>query len=544
MGDYYPAWKARLILRIDEMGDTKSLDDKLPSKTKLKTQVKGTGDTSDNLDVVTDPDSPPGVTRYLLQPKAPKASGGQQSCVTSSDDRTFEIEVMPRKVSWKVESAREAETLKVDLQFVDLPLDPRVIRSCGIKFYLGTITPEEFAQAQSTGKGLPLLPDSHTWPDGVTRESIRFSGWVDEWNVEWAEDEPPMVSLECRDNTKLMISQESAPQLTIGQKEPIDKAIAKYLSNYPQFAGLSVEYRPNTDTPPKLESILSPTAFKPKLGVSPSKGGDAKLSVWDFLTDIVGSIGHLIRVEGNVIVVQRVRTFTTRAYIPRSDDPYQQRTVDGLALPRRAMIYGQNLQSLKIARKYSKGIPTNVEVRCYNPARKNTIVARWPNKGESIANPVNPGDGAGDHSVHVVRMTGVIDAATLKTIAQSTYEVLGRTEMSLHLKTKALSSFGGGNADPDLFYLLPGDGVDLMVAHGGVDLPYANSEQSARALLESAGFSGKFVDVYTKAYGSQGFQSTFISRGIQVDCDSSEGVSIDIELVNYLEIRVDKDPNG
>jgi hypothetical protein len=136
-------------------------------------------------------------------------------------------------------------------------------------------------------------------------------------------------------------------------------------------------------------------------------------------------------------------------------------------------------------------------------------------------------------------MTAVIDEKTLKIAAQSYYETMGRGEFSVHARTKSLASFGGGNADPDLLFLRPGDSVDLMVHHGTDDLPLANSNERARALLKAAGYEGKFADAYCQAYANQGFQNTFLTRGLQIDCDADDGVQLDIELVNYLEARVD-----
>jgi hypothetical protein len=564
MPDFYPAWKVRLTVRLEEYADS-SLGS--PTKKKLITQLKGKKASRDSaLQVGRDPSPnvPAGATRWLLSPKGTTADK-PQDVQQSADNLTFRLgALIPKKMNWKANGIREADQLSFDLRFIDAPFDPRCLRSVAIEAYLGCVSPEEHVKGLTgevrTSAGgtatdaepLNVVPDTYTDSRGQRRTNLRFQGWADTWEVEWSDDGEPFVHVECRDNTTLMIDQDVAPQLAIDEQKGIDEAIATYLSNYPQYAGLSVEYRPSSGEVPKLGAALGKTAFKPKLGLTPSKNGgatgDAKLSVWDYLTDVCGAIGHICKVEGTVMVVQRARTATSHGGGQRPTDPFGERNHDGVQMPRRTLIYGRNLSSMKIGRKYSRSVPQVIEVRCYNGKRKNTMVVRYPEHQAAAITPALPGDDRTEHRVHVVRVSGIEDEKSLRVVAQSYYEAFGRRELSIHLKTNDLGSYGGGNSDPDLLDMQPGDQVDVLIHRDSENEPSTVTtteakllvQQSAVRMLQAAGYAGDFAAAYAKTYAAIGYQTTFVVRNFSFDCDIEDGVTGDIEVCNYVAIRAEQ----
>src|SRR5690606_32728987 len=199
------------------------------------------------------------------------------------------------------------------------------------------------------------------------------------------------------------------------------------------------------------------------VGPSTAKGGDNKLSCWDYITDVVGSIGLTVRMHGIVIVIQRARTLYADKFAGRDEDPFKGRTLpSGRVLPRRLFIYGQNILDMRGSRNFTKFAPTNVEVRCYNPKRKKTLIARYPTFVEARQKVLMPGETA-DQKFTVVRITGISDEETLRVIAQTAYETIGRRELEFEINTKNLASFGGGNLDPDVLDAQEGDAIDIEV---------------------------------------------------------------------------------
>lgn len=541
---YYPSAKVRLAIRFEDYGSR--LLPAPPSKKPLT--LRGAG--KDPQLMVSESG---GV--WKLKPKGGK-SGSPQEQVSSTDNFTRDIGgVIPVSASLRMQGLRDGNKLSVELRYSDFPIDPRAVRACAIEFYLGTITPDNFRRGiegglspgeSSTGNGngepLHVVPDTYIDSAGRTRTNLRFQGWVDDIETEFPEDDEPIVRLECSDNSRLLVDQVAPPGLTIDGGKPIDEAVANYLANFAQFAGLAVEYRPAGVPVPKLTDALAKTAFRPNLGPAPAKGGDSKLSTWDYIVDVCGALGHIAYFDGTSVVIQLPHTKYSNRYSTRSDDPFTGRVLpSGRELKNRLLVYGRNVSSMNIRRRFTKQVPTNIEVRCYNGERKKTLVARYPIKGDRVLR-APPGNST-DEKWQVVRVQGIKDDKTLRLIAQTYYETQGRNEVQVRVQTTNLASYGGGNNDPDLLDLKPGDAVDvgidrdMIFAAGAVE---EGTTSDAELFLRKIGYSPDFARTYATAVNNIGMPKTFRARSLQVDWSTDEGARLDIELINYIEVRADK----
>lgn len=551
---YYPAAKLRLIIRFDEFGQAS----RLPAAPKKTTKnLNGVKDDRADLVPIQDPQAPEGVKRYVLVPAGQTTAQPGTEQKTSTDNLTFDVTLIPKDMDVGINGIRTADTMNATFRYPDIPIDPRVVRSCAVEAFVGTLTPQEFqagVQGQlraGTGEPLCMVPDTYLGPDGKQRSNSRFKGWVDKWTVEWTDKGEATVRIECRDNTELLLEQERPPKLVLDMNKGIDEAIALYLSHFPQMQGLSIQYYPAGDTPPKLKDVLQGTAYRPQLGPPPAKGGGAgtgqKISVWDYLTDVVGSIGHVIRVDGTVLYVQSVRSLTTRAIVRRPDDPFIGRTLaTGTQIDYRRFIYGRNIQEMRISRNFSSNTPTNVEVRCYNGAQKKVLVARFPLPDDRLKYAI-PGDAQPDQKWTVYRVSGIGDNGTLRVVAQSIYESLGRNELSVEVKTRNLASFGGGNLDPDILDMKAGDTFEILVNRD--DVESATLTRLERSLtsyqlnaeqMKARGFSSEFSDAYAKAYTDAGFLTQFRLKTFKIGWSTDGGVDLSLQGVNYIEARSDK----
>ena len=524
---YYPLCKVRLIVRFDEFSDEPSA---VPPK-KPASMRKGQKDKGQVLDYILDPDAPSGVTRYVLSGR-----GQTEAQEASADNRTHVIEgIIPVSATLERNTYKEADTLEATLSYLDLPFDPRTVRSCAIEFYLGVIdgdTWREYMRLQT----LPPLPDENEY--GSNR---RFRGWVDNWHVDWSTDSAATVDLSCRDNTALFIDQSAPPQIKVDPKVGIDEAIAKYLSCFPQYEGIGVEWR-GGDDPPTLEKAMTRSSRR-NGGVGPGKD---QMSVWDFITDITGMVGVVAFVEDETVVLQKPRTLYASGYY-REGDPWRGRTTDELDMKTRTFIYGRNLEDFSVDRRYNEKAPRNIEVRCYLPERKKTIVVRFPGKTTRV----QPGESA-DKTITVFRVAGVKDKEALQVIAQSMYEDMSRQEMEVSMKTFSLASFGGDNTEPDVLYLQSGDPVEVFFAKSDTGDPVmvpATQEQVEDALLvtektveylESLGYPNEIATAYAEAYTNAGYQTAFRVARVTYDWGDEEGITVGIDAVNYIEVRYDK----
>ena len=555
--DYYPGALVSLLIRLDEFGKSTRLP---PAPKKPAKALTGTADDRGTLKVVKDDSGK--TPRYVLQSSAGTDKKPIADMTHDADKLEFPIAgIIPKTADWQQNGIRAADTLTVTLRYIDAPFDPRVIRGAAVEFYLGTMSSTQFAdnfKAQSavaslsSGRGLMALPYSFKGPRGEERSNLRFQGWVDQWTVENPENGEPTVKLVCRDNTQLFIDQEVPPNFTIDPTKPLDKAIAQYLSFFSQFEGMAVEYRPAGGDPPVLKDVASVWSGKPGAGPTPAKGGGAsgpgKLTLWDYLTDVVRSVGHAIRIEGMSVVIQRVRSLLSGATVSRSNDPFDRRVIDHQVFDSRLMVYGRNILEMKTDRKFSRHTPTNVEVVCYQNGGKSKLVARFPN-GEDKQTYTLPGQAQGEQKWTVFTVTGINDAKTLQIHAQDTYESLNRNELGMEIKTKNLASFGGDNEDPDLLDMMPGDSLEILTERdgktgqnsvSGVEDLLLAQKASQENLLTTLGFSPELAEAYARAYTDANFQTIFRVKTVKTSWNSDQGVDFSISCVNYIEVRMDK----
>lgn len=562
---YYPSAKVRLIVRLDDFGTH------APPKPKKPPQLrKGTKDPK-ALQV-----SKVENGWAIGQVAQGATKGGPQAQQSAADGFTHVIEgVIPAKMTIGRNGIRTADTLTAEFRFIDLPIDPRVVRSCAVQAYVGCLLDSDFtaglrgeADAAEPGtdnaaRPLNVVPD--TWVDasGKERTNLRFSGWVDEWNVEFPEGDEPRVHIECTDNTRLVIEQDAPPQLHIDGKKPLDEAVATYLANFPQCNGLTVVYLPAGETPPKVGDSASKLAVAPQAaGPTPAAGAPGgaapeKLAVWDYLTDVCVSVGHTIRVEGVSVIIQRARTIYGANFPSRPDDPFEGRTLPGgRRLVARTYVYGRNVSDLTFKRKMTRFAPQNVEVRCYDAAKKKTLIARFPEKKDRQVRVLPGGDSTVDEKWIVHEVHGVTDVKTLRTIAEGIYEAVGRNELEANFETISLGSYGGGDLDPDALDAVPGDTIQVEVAREGDGFSTVTGAEDdiatkAAVFLAGLGFSAEFAEAYGKAVRNVAYPTTFRARSITIDWDAGDeggggdesgGVKLTFECVNYLEVVSDKQP--
>jgi hypothetical protein len=523
MTSYKPAALIRLVFRFEEYDSATSA--KPPDK--VQTKRRGAKDEGYKLEYVLDPNNTSEGKRYTLQGKR------QETDEASEDNLTYAIEgIVPMRATLERNSYKEADTLEIDIPFLDLPFDPRTIRSCGVQYYLGTLTDEIWKEGVSNNQ-IPKLPLEDDYGS-----NLRFEGWVDDYRSSWA-DGQTTVTLSCRDNTSLLIDQPAPPQLKIDPKKTLDEAFADYLASFPQFAGLAVEYRPSSDDAPRLADIAN-KASQRNGGTGPGKD---KMSVWDYLTDVAGMAGCVLFFEGSTIVIQKPRTLYGSEVV-REGDPWEGLEYNGAELENRTLIYGENVESFEVSRRFNENAPRNIELRCYLPSRKKTLVARFP----GVTSKVQPGEKA-DKSILVLRVSGVASKDALKVIAQSVYEDMSRQELAVSIKTKHLASLGGSNSEPDLLYLQSGDPVEVLFAskEGDAEVPSSPEQLEGALLIEARtieflsalGYEKEIAAAYAKAYVAAGYQTIFRVQKAMIDWSSEEGVSISIDATNYVQARYD-----
>lgn len=545
--DYFPAWKVRLVVRLEDFGSQGGSQQGPEGPRVPTTALRGVKSTRAGLEAAPDP-SASAPRRFRLQRKGAGTGGAlnsPQERRASSDGLTFSLDaIVPSEAKLELNGLLEADTLELTIAFDDAPFLPEALRSVGVEYYLGVVTEEDAAAVHqggspdARGKQLPMAMIAETF-DGGARSNMRFQGWVDEWETTWPEDGAPVVTLKCRDNSALMIDQDAPQNLPMDIKLPLSQMFATYLANFPQLEGLVVEYRGNAAEEPTYEKVISKSSFRPSIGGVSTKGaGQGKTSVWDVLTDYARSVGHVVRVVGSSIIVQ---TPTSAVGFPgaRADDPFGRV---------RKMVVGRNVSNVSFKRSFgTKAKAKNIEARSYVPDLKKTIVKRYP---EAVGKPRSvsalPGDGAAENKYTVVVVNGIKDEKTVLAVAKGAHEMLGRVEVGVSLATSDLSSYEGVQTDPDLLDLQPGDPLLILRAQdaaptttAGLAESAAQAEDQLASLLRGKGFDPDFSAAYARAYLASRDTSVYRMRKMTIVADEEEGVAITAELSNYVMLRED-----
>jgi hypothetical protein len=583
-GDYYVGWKLRLIFRLEEFSNTTIVRNLAQNPITPPTVMRGVSNTRSQAltiqQVPATPSAPAGWSVNFTGGTSVPA-GGPQAVGGSGDNLTFVVGgVIPRRFAHHKNGFKEADTMECDLRWIDVPFDPLCFRSVAVELYYGTIDPDDYTAGISgatrqvsysgsaqTAEPLNVIPDGFTGPQGEQRSNLRFQGFVDEWTVTFDPEALASVSFKCSDNTRLFLDQPMPPGLRISSTIPIDQAVAQLLAQFPQFGGIVVQYEPAGTTIPMLGPVFIDAGQMPD-GLQATNGGAKQtLSVWDYLVEVATCLGHNIRVEGTTVVIQRIRAALGKNFPPRYDDPFTGRTWGGSNHPLRTFIHGQNCKRVDKHRKYAR-TTQNIEVRCFNPLTKSTMIARFPpftnsqGLGGQASGPnastnrmvhALPGDGRQETKYTVYPVAGVGDQATLQNIAQAYYEGMNRAELGLSIHTKDMASFAGDNSDPDVLDLEAGDHFEFLTQRFDLSLtdPIASDignlenellQTSAAAnLLVQLGFDPMFAQQYAATYAASGYQTTFVLKKADImgDIADEAGIEVHLEGANMVEARFD-----
>jgi hypothetical protein len=204
------------------------------------------------------------------------------------------------------------------------------------------------------------------------------------------------------------------------------------------------------------------------------------------------------------------------------------------------MIFGGNVEVMSIDRDFAHADAKNVEVRCYNPARKTVVVARYPGPKDRVVS-AKPG-GKEEHEWYIVRLPAgsCTDSALLAKAAKSVYENKNRMQLVANVKTPALASWGGDNRFPDLLYARPGDLFELRNESFALDALL----QKSGALIDfmtNLGYPLALAQAYEAARSNVAVQRFFALRELNLTWSIDNGLEVALQLATYVEARIDAD---
>jgi hypothetical protein len=491
----------------------------------------------------------------------------------AKDGLSVIFDVLPQSVQIDRNAMKDADTAKVTLDFRDVPIDPRSVRACFISISLGTVSADDYQagvvrQQRRDDGSLKSLVSRDPGEELRLDSTTRFTGFVDEWLVQYGED-GDTIELTCRDVSALLRDQkfyaEDGRAKTADLNKPIAEGIQEVIDQFPATRGIQVKFGTPVDPKDPL-AVLTPDFGPTPSGIMPKsaksrKGKQVKArakvlnqSVWDHITDVVLRMG----------LVPVLRGFTLFLLEPR--------VVFADLTSSRRMVWGRNIKALRIARKLGGVKCDTIEVRSPDPTIGRTRWARYPVlQGEpssgilgdpkspqpttTRANNIGP-TGKADETVRVMSVPGVSDLKTLERVAENVFNEIGRQEIEGELETDDLDSFESQD-EADLLKLLPGEAIQVLVASPIESAPPGQQSPAGKAVrgtsslqelqaqsisarasyLQGLGMSAETAQRLAIAQEQIRLVSTFRVQKVSITWDIEDGVALVVGYSNWVIVR-------
>ena len=490
------------------------------------------------------------------------------------DSDTLILTTLPVSCSIRRTGIRDADEWDIEIDYRDLPLDPRAVRAVFVEITVGTVIEEEYGAGMAGAKrddGTLTSVVARQTGDFVLGSTTRSVGFADEWDIAYDAKNGDKVVISGLDVGALPRNEPLPRGLSINLDLPIDEGVKALIDEFPSMKGLQVIFDGEGDPPTPSDVLPAPLKARKKKSSRKVRSGNQEMSVWDHITDVLVSLGFVPIFEGFEMHIAEPRTFYANAN------------------NKRTMVYGRNLANLKFARKMSGLKVPTIEVRCYDPTigrmrwARAPVVAGQPSSGiytptdkppkAGRANDVTPA-GTVQNTIKVLVVRGVMDNTFLERIAQSAFDEIGRQEIEGSFDTIEITSWES-EEEGDLLNMKAGEPIEILIdsppsgsdskvgtalgAIGGAvggpvgqaafdgttSAPTTTNVQELTAMsvsrraeyLEGIGWNRNVAQRMSEAMESVAFNSTFRVQDVVIDWSANDGLKLQCGFFNFIVVR-------
>jgi hypothetical protein len=430
--------------------------------------------------------------------------GGRDQPVTMTD-------IIPYSANLHLNSYKEADTWEVSFDSKAFPFSPELLRSVAVEVYVYQ-TPDQVSP--------------YVWN---APEHLLATGLVDS-AVITQDENGGIVSLSGRDYTSLLIDRQWDPTES-GQRgrvpdgdldkivqQLVDEAVnADEIGRTLTVKFLDFEVAPQTSKVAKTVTRKKVTIKPPTTSKSRSSRKKRGVAVksdstyWDVIYKLCLSYGFIVYVRGFEVVIAKPHVLQAE-----SENFYR-------------VAYGRNLLSLEVERKLAKDAVPQIRVRSYDPVSKQAIEGSFPEGREQVVT----GVGTRKEEYRVFTVPDVSDESTLKEIARSTYYTLARGEGTIRFSTPHLRDL----ENADLLRMRAGDAVQIVwdAFNSEVMLDSKISREQKISILLALGYSSQVAALVAEQYTKLDyFRQPFYVKNVNVTWDLDQGISFDVEAMNFI----------
>lgn len=500
------------------------------------------------------------------------------------DNLSKVIGIVPKSCTVELPAYRQAGTFEFEIEFRDLPLDPRVIRAMGVAIHLDAVPATDFADGMTQAPPFGAQIDRQQRRASIIETSpanIVLAGLADD--ITTAHDSSgALVRVSGRDLRGILLDTPISPKTltSIDLRKPIDQVVANIVENL-HPAGLGIDVQVNADewpagtvpSPATLDDVTRVNLDALGNSIKPTAKGEVqKVNFWDLITQYCFNVGGVPHFVGSKLRIRPARSLFDRQRQDKAFDPALGQTPFSGGVPRdvrqpfvqtpeqwsyRRMVFGRDLESLHFERKLGGVKVPVVQVSSYDTGGAERgldrlIQVQWPEPAKKQARATSTGASGKTLQTGVIPVTvhGIKNKDRLLEIAKNLYEEIGRQEVGGSAETKNLASFGGGNNDPDLLKLRPGDPVEFRVDGSGLGVfppPISeltqvagrSFEEQVRAVTERIGDENLARILVATSRGEvAGLQKVFRTATVRYTW-STTGVAIAFDFQNFVEARYD-----
>lgn len=423
------------------------------------------------------------------------------------------VQVIPRESQCNLTGYKEADTWSMSFDAKALPFSPDLIRAINVEIYMfdaKSVNPEAEAFASPDHLVLAGIADAAT---------LEASGNGREFTCDG------------RDYTALLIDKHWDPKIRVPVGSKISKVVQQVVdiavqSNTHGGRTLTVEYV-STQPEPIVGQYHTKTTKKGK----PVKKGE---TAWDVIYKICISEGLIVFVRAFKVIITDPQTLTLLN-----------------ANKARRVAYGRNLSSLKINRKLGKEKTPQIEVTSYSSKLRQQIIAKFPESKDQVTTGI--GTKKDDLAFFVVN--GVDDPVVLKRYAETMYNNLARGEAKIHFTTRSLTdltdrvevaqdALGFPNfsirSGLDMLQLRAGDPIIIGFDPFNEQVMESSTPEQRFQYLREQGYSSSIARLVSVEYDRiDQFKRPFYTRDVEIKWSSKEGITLDVEAVNFVSLGRD-----
>jgi hypothetical protein len=465
---------------------------------------------------------------------APQLQDGQVDAVSSADARPHDIRPLvtatgsknlskianrvPKSATVELPAYRTAGKFTLEIDWRELPIDPRIIRAASVEIYIGSVGPDDFS-AGMTGFDPKTLQRRSILPivdgNGAPRDDLlAMVGIVDNWAI--TRGDASSIKMEGRDLRGIFLDSPINPEVvaTIDLKRDIIHVVHDILLKHPSSEMFQIIWNPDDwpdKTPPSVADPEQLTRVRRAADGQQSTGGTSggdQTSFWDLITQYCFLVGAVAFFRGRNLVIRPGRslfdqskpsgqtppgiaskilgrlthpgTTVSQTWDPVFGGSGARLDDDGQEFYTRKLIFGRNVKELSFERKYTGTKVPVIQLVSYDTSSKNRgaaklLTAIWPPDvsiddkgkvasadGSSHVTSVSPSGGSSQTDVKRISVPGIRDQKKLLEMAKDLYEEIGRGEMGGSCSTGFLASFKGNNSDPDLLRVRPGHAIEFL----------------------------------------------------------------------------------